>query len=603
MSAWLALLLPGLAAVQDEPDLKILWGHSRVLDEPRPVRRIAVGDPSIVGVLVVSPKQILLNGQRPGRTNLIVWYEDETRSERLLQVEYDLSVLRGFLSGIDPSLTVQTSPDGGSLVLRGTVDTPGLRRTVEEFAKEYVGSIAGGRVKGAVVKPGEAETPESRAGGEKIRLVSHVKVRAAEVPLEQRLEEMIRRMGGEVRVRRVASGPLPDDARDTFVLEGSVQSQSLYTRILMLVDRALGGPGKDFEVIGNEGGGLHGKREKGAGQPQPSTLQPQTLVAGGRITGPVTAENNLDSNFARATAVMGKTGRWVSFIRVTNLPQVLVTVRVLELDRNRMRKAASDLSLTFTDFVSQTPFSGMSPLPDAREVMSVVSGLMTNTLTLVDDKILLTHTISALEQKGFLRTLSEPNLVTLSGETADFVVGGEVPISTTVTTTATALQGFFFREFGIRLTIRPIVDGDTITIDVIPEITDIAPPPEGVQTQGVPVFSRTSLETTAQVRNGEGLILGGLISTRSKRTRTQVPVLGDIPLLGELFAKSENESRQREIAIVLIPRIVTPKPASAFALRMPPEDFPVRAGVFNDPKLGQLKSIPDFFNIAEDGPP
>ena len=292
---------------------------------------------------------------------------------------------------------------------------------------------------------------------------------------------------------------------------------------------------------------------------------------------------------------MGKTGRWVSFVRVRAHPQVQVSVRILDLDRNKIRTLGVDWALNI-----QNRFAIPGQFVQRVDAMSIVDGLFKNTLTVIDKKSLLTNVITALETNGYARTLSEPNLATLSGETATFMVGGDVPIQTLSATNQTTFSGFAFREFGIRLTIRPQVseDGRTITLDLNPDVSDVVP---ATGVDSAPSFKRTSLISTARLKDGEGIILGGLIGKKESRTRDQVPFLGDIPLLGYLFSRTSDEETQREIAVILLPKIIYPKPSTAFALEVPPSDFPIRAGVFHDPDLGTLPSVPEFFykNVGE----
>jgi pilus assembly protein CpaC len=294
---------------------------------------------------------------------------------------------------------------------------------------------------------------------------------------------------------------------------------------------------------------------------------------------------------------MGKNGRWISFLKVRSLPQVLVSVRVLELNRTKMRTLGMDWSV-----MTQNKPALPGVIGQRKDSLAIVSGLLTNSFTVTDKKFLLNQVITALESKGVARTLSEPNLATLSGEVATFLSGGDVPIQSLATSGTTVFSGFEFREFGIRLTIRPLVgeDGRTITLDINPEVSDVVPA-DPSNPQAAPTFTRTTLLSTAQLKDGEGLIVGGLIGKKDNSARQQVPILGDIPILGHLFSKTTEDETERELALILLPKIIYPRPANSFALEAPGANFPIRGGAFIDPDLGRVPTVPDFYRRLATG--
>ena len=95
--------------------------------------------------------------------------------------------------------------------------------------------------------------------------------------------------------------------------------------------------------------------------------------------------------------------------------------------------------------------------------------------------------------------------------------------------------------------------------------------------------------------------MGGLIGRKENPSREQVPFLGDIPLIGALFSKTTEDESERELALILLPRIIYPKPANAFALDAPAPHFHIRGGAFIDPDFGRLPAVPEFYrtNVAE----
>jgi pilus assembly protein CpaC len=597
------------AGAQDAPvEHRLVLGRSIVVNTDKDIRRLALGDPNIVSVVVLDSREILINAKKTGRTNLILWYADNRREERLCLVEQDLRLLRDHLVQIDPEIRVETSSDGQSVVLRGSVATFESMRAAVDVTTRFLEGSSVSSGAGVVIetkKPGPEQTPGPE--GEKIAQVAApaasttirnlLTVRELPATLEQRLEAAVQAFSRDVKIRRVQQGAAPNDAADTFVLEGSIRSQSAYTQMLSILDKTLGGTGEAFKVVADSSGGLV------TGAPQTQTATGQTGAGGGTTTSGTGAglrlvRNDVATNIGRASIVRTSSGRILSFVKVASIPQVLVSVRILEFDRTKAKTIGIDWTATIKDFDFGVPTGVGSVLPEVSSVASVIDGLLTNTVTVIDSRYTLTQTLTLLEAKDLIRTLAEPNLMTLSGEVASFLVGGEVPVQQVTSTTTAALAGFEFREFGIRLSIRPVVaDDGTITIDIAPDISSIP----SFTTTGAPNFRRTTLQTSAMLKGDQGIVVGGLISLDEQEKISQIPILGDIPILGALFRRTETSFRERELALVLLPKVVMPKPATAFALEAPPDDFPIRAGTFLDPELGALPSVPRFFykNVAE----
>jgi len=618
-SALAALALPARAAQEPLPT-RILHRHSAILSEEKDVQKVAIGDAEIVDVVIIKRREILVSAKSPGRTNVILWYSDETRKDRVVQVELDLGPLREQLAMISDGITVETSPDGKFIILRGSVATIDIMNAAGDAAVSWMDAGHSREIpsprKDTAEKPETAEKRDLATGpeepGRAAKVVNMIIPRLGLVPMEDRIRYAARPFCSDLQIHRIQQVGRTDEQRDTFVLEGTVSSQTALTQALIVIDRVMGGPGTDFKVLANEGGGLNGITPPPA-PPAASGSNQQSTSGGGlgsqlggilsQPTVPLSntsgqlPKNNLGSNIARGSAVMGKTGRWVSFLKVRSLPQVLVSVRVLQLDRQKMRTLGMDWNAMIQN---HAPIPGQ--FAQRKDSLSIISGLLTNSFTVTDKKFLLNQVITALETQGYARTLSEPNLATLSGEVATFLSGGDVPIKTLTATTSTTFGAFQFIEFGIRLTIRPLVgeDGRTITLDINPEVSAVVPD-DPTNPQGAPSFTRTTLLSTAQLKDGEGLIVGGLIGKKDDHTRQQVPVLGDIPILGNLFSKTSDTESDTELALILIPKIIYPRPANSFALEPPHADHRVRGGAFIDPDLGRLPSVPEFYRRLATG--
>jgi pilus assembly protein CpaC len=153
---------------------------------------------------------------------------------------------------------------------------------------------------------------------------------------------------------------------------------------------------------------------------------------------------------------------------------------------------------------------------------------------------------------GVTRTLARPRLVTASNQEAKFLAGGEVPIPI-VTQNQVYIE---YKEYGIRLKITPIAEASgTIQTKILAEISDIDP---SVAVMGVPGFTSRRVDTEVTVKDGETIVLSGLLQLAEGKDVTKVPILGHIPIIGELFKSRQFQQRQTELAVFVTPRLVDP---------------------------------------------
>jgi pilus assembly protein CpaC len=173
--------------------------------------------------------------------------------------------------------------------------------------------------------------------------------------------------------------------------------------------------------------------------------------------------------------------------------------------------------------------------------------------------------IDALEAKGFAKTLAEPTLVALSGETATFLAGGEFPVPVAQSGSGGGAGGtnaitVEFKPFGVSLGFTPTVLGDgTINLVVEPEVSAIDPA-ASITLNGVsiPGLRTRRASTTLELRDGESFAIAGLLQEDFETNVDQVPLLGSIPILGALFRSTEFQKGESELLIVVTPRLVRP---------------------------------------------
>lgn len=173
--------------------------------------------------------------------------------------------------------------------------------------------------------------------------------------------------------------------------------------------------------------------------------------------------------------------------------------------------------------------------------------------------------LEALEERGVVRTLAEPNLTALSGQEARFLAGGEYPIPIAQDADQISVE---YKPFGIELNFVPrVIDGDVINLELSASVSSLDPT-NGFNQNGfaIDAFSTRETSTTVEMRDGESFAIAGLLSDDFTDLAGQVPWLGDIPVLGALFRSAEYSRQQTELVIIVTPHLVTPTQGEALAL-------------------------------------
>lgn len=189
--------------------------------------------------------------------------------------------------------------------------------------------------------------------------------------------------------------------------------------------------------------------------------------------------------------------------------------------------------------------------------------------------------LNALRENNLSRVLAEPNLVAISGQTATFLAGGEVPIPVTQGGAVAGAVTIEYKEFGVRLAFSPtVMAGQLVRIHVMTEFSDAIPGASVIG--GLPVFTFTTrrVESTVECGNGQSFAVGGLLSERVQALASKIPGLGDIPVLGTLFSSTEYQRANTELVILVTPQLVEP---------IDPQQVP--------PVPGQLMTHPNDFEL------
>ena len=267
------------------------------------------------------------------------------------------------------------------------------------------------------------------------------------------------------------------------------------------------------------------------------------LILGGQVS------SNQQLTRALAVAEGFAPGHVTNLLAVKGSQQVMLAVRVAEVSRTVARQLGLKPDVAAGDFT----FSTIDPL---------------NTLSFGSADLFLksghghfSELVDALEQKGAVRTLAEPNLICLSGDTANFLAGGEfpVPVAQTIVNGQQTIT-IVFKQFGVSLAFTPtVVDRDLINLMVAPEVSQLDKN-NAIILNGfnIPALSTRRAKTTVELHDGQSFAVAGLIQDDFTDQVRQWPGIGDLPILGALARSSSFQTQQTELVIMVTAHLVHP---------------------------------------------
>ncbi len=232
--------------------------------------------------------------------------------------------------------------------------------------------------------------------------------------------------------------------------------------------------------------------------------------------------------------------------------QILLEVRIAEINRSAMRRLSTQIATLNPHLLNDKGDWFGESLSDGQLTLSLLSG---------GDSL---HALfRALSSKGELRTLAEPNLLTLPGKEAYFLAGGEFPYPSVQGGTNNNAVIIVFKEFGVRLRFTPnLVRGGAIRLHLAPEVSslDFA---NALVISGftIPSLLTRRAETDIELMPGQHLAIAGLLDNSTLKNVTKIPILGDLPILGELFKSRDIRQNRSELVVIVTPRLVQPMDA------------------------------------------
>jgi pilus assembly protein CpaC len=228
----------------------------------------------------------------------------------------------------------------------------------------------------------------------------------------------------------------------------------------------------------------------------------------------------------------------INMLTVPGEKQVLLKVRIAEFQRSAVRQLGADFDFDIGDFFMASTLAGMGNI------------LATGTF----DSDSFNLVLNALASNGSAKILAEPNLVVLSGHTANFISGGEFAVPTVVGVGGAQAATTTFKGFGTQLTFQPtVLDKDRIRLTVSPSFSTLN---RNNAVNGIFGVDTRSVNTTVELREGQVLAIAGLLQEQQRGDIQRVPLLGDIPLLNVLFANRVNSRDETELIILISPELV-----------------------------------------------
>jgi len=272
----------------------------------------------------------------------------------------------------------------------------------------------------------------------------------------------------------------------------------------------------------------------------------------------------------RAVSIASTLGKTVNLLYVDIPPpeaQILLKVKFVSVDRSAgLQLGLNIISTGATNTIGSLGTEQFSPptvtaTPNAPTTTTIADAL--NVFFLRPD-LNLGATIKALQTKGLLQVLSEPNVLAENGKQASFLAGGEFPFPNVSAGTGGApVVSIQFREYGVRLTFLPVITPrGSIHLQVAPEVSALDFT-NGLMISGfnVPALTTRKLDTQVELAEGQSFVIGGLLDNRTTDTFEKIPFIGDIPILGKFFQSKSVSKTNTELIVIVTPELVRPIPA------------------------------------------
>lgn len=304
------------------------------------------------------------------------------------------------------------------------------------------------------------------------------------------------------------------------------------------------------------------------------------------LTGTVAAPEDAAEVERLVTAFAGKDTNVVSRLKTATPLQVNLQVRIAEVNKSFSKNIGFNLATADATggfkfglgqgraFYPQWTVGGPLLVGTTSSTGTTTASPITSGTSLFGEGKLAGLTIlgalDLAEAQGLAATLANPNLTALSGETASFLAGGEIPIPLSSSLGQVSVE---YKQYGVSLAFTPTVLADgRISMRVRPEVSQLDQSSAvRLGNFSIPGVSTRRAETTVELGSGQSFVIGGLLSTTSGNTIDKAPFLGDLPIIGNLFKSQGYRRQETELVIVVTPYLV--KPVNARDIALPTDGF------------------------------
>jgi len=293
------------------------------------------------------------------------------------------------------------------------------------------------------------------------------------------------------------------------------------------------------------------------------------------LSGTISSAANLSQAMSLAEAYAPK-GNVRNLLKVAGVHQVMLEVRVAEMSKSLLNRLGVNFTYNRGNDFGLSSLAGLTQLvkPDQGSLVSgplgiLVSPAVNSLFRFHNGSATWTGFVDALKEDGLIKILAEPTLISLSGQTANFLAGGEFPVPVPQGLGTVAIE---YKAFGVGLSFTPtVLSEDKISIKVAPEVSEldfsIALSIGGFT---IPGLSTRKAATVVELADGQSFAIAGLLKETVRDSLSKFPLLGDIPVLGALFRSRAFQKNETELIIIVTPHLVKPLDSARQTL---PTDF------------------------------
>jgi pilus assembly protein CpaC len=500
---------------------EVVVGQGRILTTKEDIATrkgaamIAVGSPYIIDFVMVSPRQLRIIGLRLGTTDLSITTSDNRTYSVEVRVVADLDVLRGQLKCIFPDASIRLGQIRDHIVVEGEARDNFQIARILQTIQAYLLSIRSIEVQTSTGNL-SAQPPPPAA-------------KQAQPPPGQ---------GGE------AAPPAKKEG------EAAVHAPELkpvsFEEMEQVAQLPLPGMGGVPGTGPSAGGAL-------------SSFTPLLPYSPGFAS-------------LAAAQVTVPMPQIINLLRVPGTQQVLLKVRVAELNRSALRQIGADWTILNPKNLNMvsTAIGGATVVGNGTVAGGSASGDIngpSNTFFTIFPPGHFEMFFSALRQNSLAKILAEPNLIAMNGHQASFLAGGQfpVPVPQAVTGGAGTTVTVQFQEFGVRLAFVPyILDNEIIRLAVDPEVSTVDTTLSTTLVPGgspVPGLDTRKAHTVVEMQQGQTLAIAGLMQLTLNAQTTRIPFFGDLPILGPFFQNSTSQRTEKELLVLVTPYLISPMKA------------------------------------------